>query len=479
MKGYVLTPGSIVDRMVERLFRDRPPIPSDRILDPGSGEGEFEAGIVRWCEARSLPTPNVLGVELDPKRIAKAKVRFLADQSIRYWNRNFLLSTPGRFDYVIGNPPYVPITGLNQNEKELYRPLFRSAVERFDLYTLFFEKSLTLLDKGGRLCLITPEKFEYVHSAAPLRRFLDDFTVDEIDHLDESSFPGLVTYPTITLVRHGAPAPSLRTLVRLRDGKELRVQLPRGGAPWSPSFHPIDGTPRLGPVLIDVCERVSCGIATGADSLFVHRWVDLPASLNNFAYPTVSGRQLGLSSSMPIPNSSAMLVPYARDGRLLAENELGDLLTFLSRPDNQRHLKDRTCVTGKSQVWYKFHDNAPLSEILRPKILCKDITAGPRFWADREGIVVPRHTVYYIVPREGVPFDSLLEYLNGEDASAWLRAHCQRAANGFYRLQSAALKRLPIPDFLAKGVVPVKKRNASRVGKSRRHGRGRQTILAA
>ncbi len=41
-----------------------------------------------------------------------------------------------------------------------------------------------------------------------------------------------------------------------------------------------------------------------------------------------------------------------------------------------------------------------LPEMLRPKILFKDIGARPQFWVDWTGDIVPRHSVYYLVPRD-------------------------------------------------------------------------------
>ena len=87
----------------------------------------------------------------------------------------------------------------------------------------------------------------------------------------------------------------------------------------------------------------------------------------------------------------------------------------------------------------------PLRDLLRPKLLCKDITATPYFWVDAEGSIVPRHSVYYIVPRDATKLEALQAYLNGPFATGWLRANCQHAANGFLRLQSSVLKRLPVP----------------------------------
>ena len=47
----------------------------------------------------------------------------------------------GPFDYIIGNPPYVPIEGLDEAEKGRYKAAFLTAQGRFDLYLLFFRTS--------------------------------------------------------------------------------------------------------------------------------------------------------------------------------------------------------------------------------------------------------------------------------------------------------------------------------------------------
>ena len=46
----------------------------------------------------------------------------------------------GQFECVVGNPPYVPIERLDGDEKRRYRAEFATAIERFDLYLLFFER---------------------------------------------------------------------------------------------------------------------------------------------------------------------------------------------------------------------------------------------------------------------------------------------------------------------------------------------------
>ncbi len=57
MKGFVPTPPETVDAMVQLLFRERPPGPHDRVLDPVCGAGAFIEGIIRWCAKYELAVP--------------------------------------------------------------------------------------------------------------------------------------------------------------------------------------------------------------------------------------------------------------------------------------------------------------------------------------------------------------------------------------------------------------------------------------
>jgi hypothetical protein len=139
-----------------------------------------------------------------------------------------------------------------------------------------------------------------------------------------------------------------------------------------------------------------------------------------------------------------MLVPYDIENRLIPEDSLGELGVYLSEPARRAKLLRRTCVERKP--WYAFHETPPLSDLLRPKILCKDIGATPYFVIDRSGRFVPRHSVYYIVPTHAEQINELTDYLNSATAQQWLRDHCQRASKGYLRLQSHVLKRLPVPD---------------------------------
>ena len=424
------------------LFDSLPPNRDSVLLDPGCGTGAFIEGVLRWGERSGMPIPHIIGVDSDPKRLSEARVRIGANPSVTLMEADFLEGLDRKFDYVIGNPPYVSITGLSDPERAAYRQRFFTASGRFDLYTLFFEQSTKLLKPTGRLVFITPEKFTYVQSASRLRKYLADTGVSEITLLPESTFGDLVTYPAITIL--DASRSTQGTWLNLRDGAKRLAKLPRDGTSWLPLFSDNESLDSCN-VLADACVRISCGVATGADQVYVLPDNTLPETLRKFAYPTISGRELQWQK--PLRTTQLMLVPYFRSGKLLPEDQLRSLGDYLRREENHAKLLGRTCVSRKP--WYAFHETPPLPEILRPKILCKDIAATPRFFVDQAGSILPRHSVYYLVPSDSEKMPELCDYLNSREVARFLQANCQRAANGFIRLQSHILKRVPLPSHLA------------------------------
>jgi len=431
--------------MVAKLFRPMPPNAESKVLDPGCGPGAFIDGVLRWCESHSCPIPQIVGIESDPLHFGSASQKYANLPQVCIRRSDFLTEACEKFDYIVGNPPYVSILGLSECERKTYKRLYTTATNRFDLYILFFERAVKSLTRNGRLVFITPEKYVFVDSAAAIRMLLRQYSVDELHYVNEAAFGNLVTYPLITTINFSSDCCGTRIIHR--NGRIDHVELQRNSESWLPR---ILGSLEafIGPTLSDVSSRISCGIATGADDVFVVRTDDLDPGLRKFAYPTIAGRDI--QNGQIAQSLNSILVPYDECGRLYSEADLGQLGDYLSLPENRSRLITRTCV--KSKPWYSFHENPPMRDLLSTKVLCKDICSSPFFVQSSRSALIPRHSVYYIVPRASVDIDQLNDYLNSPTAQEWLHNHCQRASKGYLRLQSNVLRQLPIPrSLLLKG----------------------------
>jgi len=274
----------------------------------------------------------------------------------------------------------------------------------------------------------------------------DGLHVEEVEHIDEDSFPGLITFPCVTTVRRATNASGRETRVVLRDGSIHTTTLPADGSSWASSIRDADlGDVHTGATLGDVTVRVSPGTATGADKVLVVDADDVPESIDNrWVRRTVSGSQFRELNG-PYTDS-VFLCPYDDEGDLADEAELDGFLDWLEQ--HRERLEDRSCVEG-GKKWYAWHETPPMEDLLNPKIVFRDIAKEPRFWIESEGTVVPKHSVYYAIPKDEVPMEELADYLNSPEAPMWMEANCQRAHNGYYRLQSRVLSDLPVPRKLA------------------------------
>jgi len=75
---------------------------------------------------------------------------------------------PG-FDAVVGNPPYLFIISVSQEDRQYYFEAFSTCDYRFDIYGLFVERGLDTLMNGGRFGYIIPHSILNNNSFARLR----------------------------------------------------------------------------------------------------------------------------------------------------------------------------------------------------------------------------------------------------------------------------------------------------------------------
>ncbi len=90
------------------------------------------------------------------------------------WKRSFPNTMEaGGFDCIIGNPPYLFITEVPEQDRMYYQDKYRTVAYRFDLYGVFVEKALThLLRRKGLFGFIIPHTLLSNDSFQALRSLL-------------------------------------------------------------------------------------------------------------------------------------------------------------------------------------------------------------------------------------------------------------------------------------------------------------------
>jgi len=113
----------------------------------------------------------------------------------------------GKFDVVIGNPPYVRSIWLRDNDPlswKYYQEKYELAFKEFDIYMCFLEKGYHLLKEGGLLGFIMPNKWLHAKMGENARKFfLKNHAIHEIINFNAFQvFDEVTTYTMLIFLRN-------------------------------------------------------------------------------------------------------------------------------------------------------------------------------------------------------------------------------------------------------------------------------------
>src|SRR5690606_27597217 len=104
---------------------------------------------------------------------------------------------------IVGNPPYVGSSNLDENTKRLMKNWSVSLTGKLDLYIPFFQIAIRWLNENGLLGFITVNSFYRSLNGRALRNFFSEngYQFKLIDFGSEQVFKSRLTYTCICQVR--------------------------------------------------------------------------------------------------------------------------------------------------------------------------------------------------------------------------------------------------------------------------------------
>lgn len=129
------------------------------------------------------------------------------DKSVRInafnWEREFPeVFEKGGFDVIVGNPPYVSYQSnlLDKSDIEYFKNTYITPHKIYDLYGLFIEKSIKLLNNKGRFSFICPSTLLQNDSFSLLREYISkNINIDKFIFCSDGVFENAVV-PTIMFI---------------------------------------------------------------------------------------------------------------------------------------------------------------------------------------------------------------------------------------------------------------------------------------
>lgn len=144
--GVVFTPDRVVDFMVDEMLNSRGIKGDEKILDAGCGEGVFAVTAaqkfsqVSGKSLREVIEQNIYFADISKEYVEKTKqnLQKLSKNKIRKYNvitDDFCFHDfREKFDFIVGNPPYVRIQNLNDRREQLQRNYVTASSGSIDLY---------------------------------------------------------------------------------------------------------------------------------------------------------------------------------------------------------------------------------------------------------------------------------------------------------------------------------------------------------
>lgn len=502
--GLVLTKPHVVELMLDLLgfLTSDEDLHHKTVLEPSCGEGAFVVAAARRLLESALRArvaieslkDSILAIDIEQSHVELTRANLTAlleefgiskavsAEVVRHWVRraDFLLDDQARrFDFVIGNPPYVRIEQISPLLQAEYRRRYTSLYDRADLYVAFIERSLQLLSRSGQLSFICADRWILNKYGTPLRNLVTTqyHLTTYVDLHSASPFESeVIAYPSIFVISRDSRGPTRVARLATASAEECqRLSLvsqqidARTGAlsndseiafypewfvgdePWvitSPVHLKAlrDLESRLEPIEFDKRTKVGIGVATGCDRVFI-----VPDDIGIEAdrlVPLVMRDDI-VDGSI-VDTKRRVLNVFSEAGGLVDLADYPLLQAYLSR--NEEAVAGRHVAKKNPRGWYRTIDRVYPDLVVRPKLLIPDI-AGSNQVAFDPGNYHPHHNLYFIVS-DSWDLEVLGGLLSSKIALFFVWSYAPRMRGGYLRFQAQYLRRIrvPNPDTISAGL---------------------------
>ncbi len=405
------------------------------------------------------------------------------------WKREFPeVMRAGGFDAIVGNPPYIRIQTMKEwapQEVEYLKEAYISAKKgNYDIYVVFVEKGLELLNEEGRLSFILPHKFFNAKYGESLRGLLAQGRhLSEIVHFgDQQIFAGATNYTCLLLLRkragrkftvrrvedleewiedRKAPSAAFKTnevsreewIFPVGNGKKLREKIELVQTLLGDIAHIFVGTQTSADdvFVLEKCTRKGRYTTGFSNSLDKKVKVETASTL-----PFLRGSEI--RKYEPLMGTARLICPYeiTESGcRLLNRHEMieefPEALAYLQ--ENRKQLRTREGGRMAGTAWYAFGYPKSMHLFQKPKIVVPDYNNAPSFTLDTQGFFFK--TGYGIIPdpeKCNLSPLYLLGLLNSPVLFQYLLTIGTTLRGGYVRFWTQFIEKLPIRpiDFSSK-----------------------------
>jgi hypothetical protein len=395
----------------------------------------------------------------------------------------------GGFDIVIGNPPYLRIQGIRDSNPLLadeYEKLYKSATGSYDLYALFTEKAVSIINEKGVVNFIMPVKWTNSSFGKGLRSIIaQDHMPYKIINFGSFQVFNASTYTGLHWFKKDC---KFLNYLELTENLKTNEDLNKYFTSLSDnSFHKIatqsmnDDTWVLskGSVMSildklnkqprrirDIFDKIFQGLATSKDDVYflydcivendcvigyskqISETIKIERGL---VKPLLKGEDVHRYDD--IKTNRVVIFPYKLENNtatLYTEEEISSEF-----PQGYKYLKRcETILRGREKgrfnidhEWFQYGRKQGIISAEKEKLVAPEISKGSNFSYDKKGEFYSTTTIYGYIKKVDVTecYKCFLAILNSQLFWWYLVNTGTTLANGYFRFMPHYTKSFPIP----------------------------------
>lgn len=221
LKCQVFTPDDYVRELLDSVGYTEN-LYGKRILENSCGDGNILLSIVERyiedcrmhgltdIEIRGGISKDIYGIEIDPVQYKKCihnlneLVRNKGIDKVRWnvFNEDYLKwECAKKFQFVVGNPPYITYQELSEEERKFVRKHFETCEKgKFDYCYAFIEKSVKCLDNKGKMSYLIPSSIFKTVFGEKLREFVKPYIREIHDYTQDKMFDNALVKSAIMVL---------------------------------------------------------------------------------------------------------------------------------------------------------------------------------------------------------------------------------------------------------------------------------------
>lgn len=329
---------------------------------------------------------DIFGVEIDSEQYVDCLNNLnelLNKNGLKLINWNIInedylkWNTEKKFDFIIGNPPYISYTEIKKNELSYLKTNFKSCKKgKFDYCYAFIEKSITNLSENGKMSYLIPSSIFKTVFGFNLRELIKPFIKKIIDYSQKKIFNKALIKSAIIILDKSATMKDEINYIEEYSNKNSYLLKEKLSNKWAFSKIKV-GNYRFGDYF-----KVSHVVATLLNNVYILKEEDYIETSDFYiyknkyriekkiVYDTASPR------SLRYKNIEKIIFPYSYINNKLIRYEENEFKInfpggFKYLNDNKSKLINRK--SDKSAKWFEYGRSQALQNIYKEKLLISTI----------------------------------------------------------------------------------------------------------